>query len=237
RTYGEGVTPALMKSAYNKASKEIKQAKIDMTGVIDGDMIEVSSTSTFAINDDNSDYRVGYAVLENNVGPYSQKNYYAGGGSGEMGGYENMESSVMQIYNDVVRLYYGCDGIPESLPSSVKKGESYVHSCSIPMTNIKKPENLSVVALLINATNGSIVNAVKISDLSIKNAGIDETILEMPVTVSGRTISVPEEGSLTRVYYPDGRLVITIAPGDSAYLLPGLYITTTKHITSKILLR
>lgn len=235
RTYGADVTTARMKNAYETSRLEVVPAKIELTATINGDDIDVTSVSTFSVDDNSTDYRVGYAVLEDNVGPYLQQNYYSGGGNGPMGGFEDMDKAVYLLYNDVVRSYYGCEGLPGSLPTSVEKDGTYSHTCSIPMTGVVNPNNVSVVAMIINATNGSIVNAVKVSNIE---AGVVPVFNDRQcVTVSGRCVSVAANGTYTRIYTPDGRLAASVNPGNAVWLQPGIYVIATGHSTDKIVIR
>jgi len=92
----------------------------------------------------NGDYRLAAIVIEDGVtGPapaYSQVNSYSGGGSGAMGGYEDLPNPVpasIMVYNHVGRhLPGGILGDPNSLPATISSGEThnYSYTYTLPST-------------------------------------------------------------------------------------------------------
>ena len=163
REYISDVTSTLMEEAYENIRATPSIGRIGLTGVMEDDGIHVKSEISFGIDDDFTEYRIGYIVVEDSVGPYSQHNYYSGGGHGEMGGFEDMDKLVKIKYNDVARYYKGCDGIAGSLPLKVRKGEVYTREEILPYTNVDNKDNVWIAAILLNATNSSIVNAAKLA--------------------------------------------------------------------------
>ena len=97
---------------------------------------------------------------------YNQANYYSGGGSGVMGGYESLGDPVpaaQMVYNNVGRaLLGGYDGQAGSVPAAVTDlmTASYTFNYTVPSSQNR--ENMHAVALLIDQTNGEIVNAGEI---------------------------------------------------------------------------
>ena len=200
REYTSVVSPDLMSAAYDDIRKETGVGKISLTGSLEEDGILVESLSEFAIDDSYNNYRVGYIVVEDNVGPYDQKNYYSGGSKGVMGGFENEPPVLPMIYNEVVRTYQGCEGIEDSLPGEVAKGTKYPHNYVLPYTRVENKENVWVVAMLINASNRKIVNAVKCTPeplAGIAEIGTDEDCAPAEYfNLQGLRIMNPERGSI-----------------------------------------
>ncbi|MDE5870453.1 MAG: Omp28-related outer membrane protein, partial [Muribaculaceae bacterium] len=211
RTGGYDPAPASMNYQYEKMRSTVTYGKIDIDGFIDGDEVVVTSKSTLSINDPKSDIRVGYAVLEDNVGPYIQQNYYSGGSHGEMGGFENEPKMVSLIFNDVVRSYYGCEGLPGSIPTEIKKGEEYVHECRIPLTNVTNKDEVSVVAMLIDATTGEIINGAKQKHPTSAVSAI-QTEDRGRINIEGSTLTLLESDMDAELFSVAGKKVATLKP-------------------------
>lgn len=125
--------------------------------------INFTAHSRFAFNEAESDYRVAFVVLENQL-PITQTNYYSGAGS-SMGGFENLANPCKISIDDVARgIYPSPSGNKGSIPATVAKGEVYHYSYSAKPT-FANGKNVEVVALLINGKTGEIVNGIKSSDI------------------------------------------------------------------------
>jgi hypothetical protein len=142
------------------------QIGLELTGEFNEDLtkIDLKTTTTFANDATNVNLKLAYVLVENGVTGYTQSNYYAGGGNGPMGGFENRPSSIVDmVYNDVARgIYTAFNGITGSIPTTVTKMVPEDHTYSITLPNsIKNKADLEVVVMLINAA-GEIENADKI---------------------------------------------------------------------------
>lgn len=150
-----------------------RKANADIKGCIElelsADNDECMAKSNVVLNENISDgrYRMSYVIVENDVfeeqNPnYRQLNYYAGGENGPMGGYEDMpELLVNYHFNDVARGIIGdVSGIAESLPYVMDMGKEYTHEVTFSLPQeVINPDNVYIVAMLIDGRNGSIVNA------------------------------------------------------------------------------
>lgn len=152
--------------------------------------VEASTTLRFTQDDEQANYRVAYVVVENRIhqpdnNKYCQMNAYAGGANGEMGGYENLPSSIpasQMYFDDVVR---GCvndfRGIWGSVPSVVKAGKDIVTTVQFSLPdNVINAEETELVALLVDQSDNHVVNAEKValgegSQTGISNASISNT--------------------------------------------------------------
>src|SRR5699024_7025593 len=73
------------------------------------------------------------------------------------------QADVFGGYNHVARALGDntSDGAYNSLPSILENGQSYTHTYQIPInTTVWELKNINVVAMMLNATTGEILNAV-----------------------------------------------------------------------------
>lgn len=163
----------------------------------------------FAKDYEDADFRLAYVVVEDSVHRthaetgimdnycgYDQINYYAGGGMGEMYGFEHCDDVLnadTMWFMDVARgLQTDFGGIAGAIPSQVNEGDSYHYdfTTTLPAT-VLKPENTSLVVLLIDE-DGVIENAKK-SRLKLTTTGIEsvrkESEQKVYYTLSGLRLS------------------------------------------------
>ncbi|MFT4759965.1 MAG: hypothetical protein ACI9XO_001499 [Paraglaciecola sp.] len=116
------------------------------------------------------DYRLNMVIIENGVtgtgSGYNQSNAYAGGGSGPMGGYENLPSPVpasQMVYDHVSRaILGGYLGESGSVPSTVATGETHIINYSIEVSADWDVNNLKVIGFMLNP-DGTVDNASETS--------------------------------------------------------------------------
>ena len=134
--------------------------------------IKVKTTTTFVENVTNANYAIGYVLVANglkgNTPEWYQSNYYAGSSVKDevLDPLTKSESKMTDVvYNHVpVAAYEPFTGIAGSVPASITKDVAMKHEYSIDITGntrIQDKEKLSVVALLIDKTDGTIVNAAQ----------------------------------------------------------------------------
>ena len=187
-------------------------AKIEATAALDPQAatlsVNTSSQFTFDMNDANKRFAICYIVTEDNVGPYDQDNYYAGGSYGEMEGWESHSSPHPTVYNDVARILTSYTGHQGSVPAKVTAGNAYEHIYDIDLTPelMAKKDDLSVVAYLLNLANGTIENASLVRPANIGTTGvsdikIDATATDAPVeyyNLQGIRVEQPATGIYIR---------------------------------------
>ncbi len=131
-------------------------------------LLSVSSQAEF-LQDTMEQFKLAVILTEDHVtgttSGYAQKNAYAGGGNGTMGGYENLPSTVpaaQMEYNHVGRaLISPFAGAPNSLPANPQNGDIFVYAMpSYTIPSDYDIANLNIVTLLIDNT-GHVVNANK----------------------------------------------------------------------------
>ena len=167
---------AALEPAYTAQLNVLSPVGVEMEGSYDSGTREVTitMTSTFAAPF-TSDIRFNLVVTEDGVtgtgSGYDQANAYAGGGNGPMGGFENLPSTIPaseMVYDHVARAILGdWPGTAGSIPASVDFNEaaSYTYTYTVPADYVM--ENLHFVGMVIDQSNGSIMNAeqVKLEDL------------------------------------------------------------------------
>jgi hypothetical protein len=115
------------------------------------------------------DFRLAGVVTEDAItGPspdYDQSNSYSGGTNGPMGGYEMLTNPVpadLMVYNHVARhIAGGFLGDAGSLPANMVIGQSYSYTYSWTVPAGYNEDNIEVIGMMINVSDGSIVNAGK----------------------------------------------------------------------------
>jgi hypothetical protein len=127
--------------------------------------MNVSVTADF-LEAISGDYRLALVVIEDSVtgtgSGYNQSNAYAGGGAGEMGGYESLPNPVpasMMVYDHVARMILpNFNGMAGSFPASVASGESHVVSFVVNIDPTWDLNEVHLVGMLI-APDSQIDNA------------------------------------------------------------------------------
>lgn len=174
----------------------------------DPDYIVVSTKTAFSFDYDDADsrYALSFGITEDNVGPYSQHNYY--GGSGEdIGGWENLGEWVSGVYyNDVARQLTTFSGVNGSIPAEVNAGEEYTFEYRFKLISaVSDKNNINVVVYLLNKESGAVENATTIKTADIGMAGVEDIVVDndnnAPVeyfNLQGIRVANPENGLYIR---------------------------------------
>ncbi len=146
---------------------EAPAGTFELEGSYDGPSRVLNLQSTVTANEDmNTDYAVSIVLIEDGVtgtgNGWSQSNFYAGGGQGPMGGYENLPNPVPAediVYDHVARAVpLGYDGSP--LNSAMTAGNSESYDYSIMLNDEWEVTEMDIVMILHNP-DGTINNAYK----------------------------------------------------------------------------
>jgi len=229
---------------------------LEGTYTIDGSSLAANVSAKFFINQSNANYRLAAIVVEDGVqgtGPgYRQTNYYAGGGNGEMGGFEKLPSTVpadQMVYDHVGRaLLGGYNGQENSVPGSITDQQTvnYTFTYTIPekynyTSNpandvVPNTDNMHVVLLLIDQSNKTIVNAAKLTrqSLAVNDAPLAKTTVIYPnPATTDFNIKFAKDGKYNVVIYDMSGKIVTNYGNISTSgkianlpirLLPGKYI-------------
>lgn len=176
-----------LKIALNKAFNRLAPGVINLSAEWDSDeqkKVVFNTTTKFSYNDDNGQYGIAFVLVEDGMtgtgSSWAQTNYYSGQTStGEMAWWGKQGSSVSGVtYNNVAVAGWSLkNGVTSSVKSAFTVGEelNYTYNGSVASnTLIQDKSKLTAVALLIDRTNGTIVNAAK-SSIADFATGIDAT--------------------------------------------------------------
>lgn len=217
--------------AYIK-STQTNNVGITTQAAYDAAINKITATTDIYFSEDvaKADYKLAYVVIENDVHRthaetgilnnycgYDQMNAYAGGGYGEMYGFEDKPSIINADdiwYQDVARLiapsYSGISNVLGT--NTVKEGDHFTNTFTMDMpASVLKRQNTQLVALLINSYN-QIANADR---MTIEGTGtpdgIKETMEKKPsdkanifYNLQGQPVAHPHKG----IYICNGRKVM-----------------------------
>jgi hypothetical protein len=236
---GAGVSQNNMESVHNGlidrldfAEVEVSSASLDSTH----SNISVSLNSVFAINS-SEEFRFAVVVMEDSVtgtsSGYAQVNYYAGGGQGPMGGYENLPDPVPaedMVYNHVGRMLLGgYNGESGSLPGTINANDTLSHSFSSAIDpSIQNIDKLTAVGMVIESSTGRIVNAHKM------HVTVPDTTSSDDPDNPGDTTSVSSIDAVNSInLYPNptnGNAKLSIVASESDEFNVTVYDVTGKQV-------
>ena len=162
-----------LKSALAQSFNRVAPAAISLSAEWDSSAkrkVVFNTTSSFSYDDDNGQYGIAYVLVENGLkgtgSNWAQSNYYSGSGTGDMAWWGKQGSSVTGVeYNHVVVAAWeamnGVNGsVDKNIDANVKQSYSYTASISS-NSLIQDKTKLKAIVLLIDRTNGTIVNAAQ----------------------------------------------------------------------------
>ena len=205
-----------LQNALNKSFKRVAQGSIDLFAEWDNTAktkVAFNTTTKFSYNDDNGQYGIAFVLVEDGLtgtgSNWTQANYYSGQGTGEMAWWGSKGSSVTGLeFNHVAVAGWSVqNGVTNSVAKefTANTGLEYTYTGNISSnTLIQDKTKLTAVALLIDRTNGTIVNAAR-SAIADYGTGIGEV---------------------------NGQSLMTDAP--SAYDLSGRQIVNSKSSNGKL---
>ncbi|MEI7803122.1 MAG: T9SS type A sorting domain-containing protein, partial [Bacteroidota bacterium] len=191
--------PSDIFTAYNDHAGDFAFANLTATQTYNGStkLSTVNVTANFAVNSTN-DLRLACVYIEDGVHgtttSYDQHNYYTGNAAGVMEGAGHNWAAepnpvlAANMYYDHVALTIlgGFTGQSASLPNPITGGNSYSHTFTYTIPTTSKPDNVSMIVLLINATTGQILNATtaqSVTGISDLKSQIDQlSIYPNPTT-------------------------------------------------------
>lgn len=216
--------------AYAKISATLEQGESE-------DVLKLSTVTEFGDSEEEADYMVAYAVLEDEVGPYRQVNYCSGSDE-DYYGFENKAERIMLKFNDVARNCSQPMGIANSLPTSFEEGEQLPFDTEITLTDVKNYQKVRVVAMVVNGTNGAIENAVCVK--SPEYVGVKSVVASQDdifaYGVKG-ALNFRVNGAKANVFSIDGRCVAAGVKSGSIQLPAGIYIVELNGKTCKVVVR
>ena len=174
----------------------------------DNNKVKYSVELTSLTNQTDAQYNIVFVVLEDKL-PITQTNYYAGGGLGPMGGFEDLPRSAEIEIDDVARgVYPSVTGSSTLVPSQLNRGEVYTIEYEANLPTIADGNNVWAAVLLTNRSSNEIVQAAKVASIEGLAMGIEqvsrdaETGIETLYDLQGRRIS----GNATGIIIRNGRI-------------------------------
>lgn len=204
-------------------------AGVDATAnFVAGDETKVNAhaVAQFISNNANANYRFAFAIVEDGVKGYNQNNAYSGGSLGSLDGWENKGTMVPVTLNHVARMGFGVkEGIEGSIPSSISNNSLYSYDVVLQLpTTIQDKNNLKLVVLLLNKSNGMIENAVQVPVLEADETSVaDVNNMATPdISINGgRVVAEGFDGNL-QVYTIGGERVANGSLKSGVYIVRGV---------------
>lgn len=239
RDYNSSYSP--LPQVFDELMTRTRQtpAVADVSARLAGDgAVEVSARFVFDYSD--ADFRVAYILTEDNLGPYLQRNYYAGGANGSFLGWENKSSYESLVYNDIARRGSDYDGVSGLIPANIAAGATYGFTLHPDLSYISNRANANISVLLTKGAGGKIVNAVRIP-LVDTEAGITDVIADDndgggQLSLSGRRLTVSAPGAIS-AFDLASRCVARGSGNISVELPAGFYIVRCGERSYKIIIR
>ena len=163
KSLGTEISTSDLEQAYRTVSATPAIAAVRLKaqwGEASSEMVNAEASVDFLDDHAAADYRLAFAVLEDGVTGYTQQNYYSGS-TGAMGGWEYQPREVEADFDHVARGIYDFNGVEGSLPSEIKAGKTYTYRASLQLPEVQSAARLNLVALLLDAKTGEIMNAAK----------------------------------------------------------------------------
>ena len=174
-----------------------------------------------------TDFDLALVITEDSVtgtgSGYAQTNAYAGGGSGEMGGYESLPNPVPaadMVYDHVARtIMPNFDGASGVFPASVSASDVVTENFVVTIPEEWDVDKLHIIGMLINNTTGRIDNACKATvQEAIDNGyvGIEDEAISAKIDLFPNparditTIAIGEatgENVIVKIFDINGKLV------------------------------
>lgn len=227
------IDPGDMETTYQQLKHNFGFAGVTMgTPSISGNSVSVSVDVKPAV--DINGAKLAFVVIEDGVtgtgGTWGQHNYYAGGQSGAMGGYENLPSVIdNEVYEFVARtISPSAAGGASGLPSTMTAGSTYSATLTATLDGSWNQDSLKYVVLLIGA-NGNILNSdfTGSNNTGINNveAGLNNAII-YPNPAKGNTAFL----NVTAKNTTDAVVTVTDLSGRTLNVLPSVRLQEGQNV-------
>lgn len=189
-------------------------ADVSVSAVLVGQQLEINAETRFAESFGDSDYRLTFVVVEDQVAGegFYQTNYFNGATGYTLDGFDEMPYKIYPFTFDDVAIAVAdpVTGIEGSVPCEIEAGERYAFSHQMEVPRLNRPEHARVVAMLLDANTGEVVNAN-----------------QCELTVTGVGVIAPNASQTTNIYDLSGKQVVRPTPA-SIYIQNGKKVFRTK---------
>lgn len=209
---------------------------MDYTPNADGKTGKVTAAFRFVESVPSANYLVSVVLMEDNVGPYQQSNYYSGGRYGKMFGWEKEGSSVEYTYNDVCRYLTGCPGQAITTDATLEKGQDYMVDFNVTLTQIKSTDSdpaFRAVAIITDKSSGEVLNADVKNFRKSEVQGIMSDVAAPQIVLGEGSISI-SNANTAAIYTLDG---VKVADGSASGLAKGIYVVKADNLVQKVMVK
>ena len=215
------IDPGDFMQYYSSRINEITPVDISATANFDptSRLIDINLTAEF-VSSLSGDIRFNAVILEDQVGPYNQANYYWVGQQGNgspmvspISGFNwnTASSNASVMFDHVARaILGGFDGTASSLPNVISSGSTHYKAYSHTLPANQNENNVHVVGMIIDNNTGEILNAIKVglSAPTANNPEIEENIKIYPNPIKNVLVIEGEYSSID-IYDSLGKLVLS----------------------------
>ncbi|MCM1369756.1 MAG: hypothetical protein NC204_05220 [Candidatus Amulumruptor caecigallinarius] len=197
----------------------------------DDSKVNIVSDTRFVFDTD-AKHLLSFVIVEDGWGPYDQQNNFYTNHI-PMAGWENKESPVSTIYDDVARSIRSYPGL-DVLPASIVKDQNNRYELSMPVGNsVVKGNTFRVIGMVIDKETGEIVNAAQVDVKKNNDAAVEGVYTDdANLTVSGGYGEIIVNGAeCVMIYTLDGRSV------DNRNLASGLYVVVADGKAFKVMVK
>lgn len=220
-----------LEAEYRKRAELVSPAAISITADASaGESVDTEVTVEMLNDTPYHTYGIAWVITEDNVGPYKQKNGYAGSDT-PMGGFEDMGSYASVIFNDVARRIVDWKGNRNVLPAAMEAGKQYTVNRTVSLAEVAKISNANVIALLIDTATGEIITGAKTS--LGDSASVTEVAQRPRLHIDGNTVSLGQDCDAVTIYTLTGSRAAYLQPGQSVTLPAGVYIAAGTKLVIK----
>lgn len=228
-----------LSSNYTKVwSKQKAPVAIEWGDVMfsaDHKSLTANVSTIFEYDEADAQYAVAIAVTESSI-MGAQTNYYSGGGSGAMGGWENKDDPALWSYSHVARQITDEMGKPGTVPATIVAATANPCSIEVPLANVYDVAHIeNVIAMVMDQRTGVVLNASSIPLSEVKEyTGLGSVAVAAAATVTGGKGSISVTGNYrsVSVYTLSG-----MAVGRTRDLAPGVYVVNVDGRAHKVVVR
>ncbi len=225
-----------LEADFNKACEDFAWRELNVDNIsYENKKLTVNVKTKFTVTQDDAHYRIILVALENGVRSF-QKNDYAGGRYGEMGGWENLDYKVDTVFDHVARKivdYYGIEG---SIPSKIEKDKVYEFNYTMDLKSVSDLNKAEIVAMLLNCEDGQIINSskIKVQDDSSINKVVENNVVCNAVDGNINISFDCDANRKITLYNLDGIVVKELFVDSSIAVIPfsgdcGIYLLTVNE--------
>lgn len=218
-TTSDGSDPSCWLDLVQNELAETAEMGVEVTYNYNADSKEISIPVrvTPALDIERRNLNLLYVMLEDGLVRYQDNNLGSVededlGKFGKGGEWSNSRVAPF-THNHVARAVYGdtYNGTGGYFPQTLKAGETFTIDLSSDMSSvISKPENTSIVAIVIDANTGGVINAAMAKVGTSSDSAVSEisSANALNIVRNGATFSVASEGDITiEAYTTDGMQV------------------------------